>query len=258
MWKTGEENGCGKRVRKTDVENGCGKRVRKTGEENGCGKRVWKTDVKNGCGKRVFRLGKRIFQLGKRVRKTVFSDSENGCGKRVSRFGKRIFQLGKRMRKTGAEKIAENGFPDSENGFSNSENKKIRLGFEESQLGIDEVCQQKGVVLKNFYYFDEWRQVDAYCNRFWPSLLISLRNLYVSTTWKTLTIIAAVVIFILTLVQTIYTGKYPLQTMSQKEQISLYPSPIRHAVQWLGNITRDPGSNSVESMWCYSDHGLAT
>ncbi|KAJ9567515.1 LOW QUALITY PROTEIN: hypothetical protein OSB04_003481 [Centaurea solstitialis] len=108
MWKTGEENGCGKRVRKTDVENGCGKRVRKTDVENGCGKRVWKTGAENGCGKRVFRLGKRIFQLGKRVRKTVFSDSENGCGKRVSRFGKRIFQLGKRMRKT--------VFSDSENG----------------------------------------------------------------------------------------------------------------------------------------------
>ncbi|KAJ9567514.1 LOW QUALITY PROTEIN: hypothetical protein OSB04_003480 [Centaurea solstitialis] len=151
MWKTGEENGCGKRVRKTDVENGCGKRVRKTDVENGCGKRV--------CGKRVRKTGAEnefsdsengfsnsengcaengLFRFGKRVRKTGFPIRKTDFPTRKTDAENSLFRFGKRARKTGAGKIAENGFPDSENGFSNSENKKIRLGFEESQLGIDE------------------------------------------------------------------------------------------------------------------------
>lgn len=68
---------------------------------------------------------------------------------------------------------------------------------------FNNICN--GVVLGDFYYSDEWRQLDDYCNRFWPSILISLRRLYKSTTWKTLTVIAAVILFSLTLIQTIYT-----------------------------------------------------
>ncbi|KAJ9559457.1 hypothetical protein OSB04_014071 [Centaurea solstitialis] len=155
MWKTDVENGCGKRVRKTDVENGCGKRVRKTDVENGCGKRVRKTDVENGCGKRVWKTDvengceKRVRKTSFPTRKTDFPTRKTGAENGLFRFGKRVRKTGFPIRKTdfptrktdaenGAEKIAENGFPDSENGFSNSENKKIRLGFEESQLGIDE------------------------------------------------------------------------------------------------------------------------
>lgn len=67
---------------------------------------------------------------------------------------------------------------------------------------FNNICN--GVVLRDFYYSNEWGQLDDYCNRFWPSILISLRRLYKSTTWKTLTVIAAVVIFALTLLQTIY------------------------------------------------------
>ncbi|KAI3781650.1 hypothetical protein L2E82_11670 [Cichorium intybus] len=68
---------------------------------------------------------------------------------------------------------------------------------------FNNICN--GVVLRDFYYSEEWTKLDEYCNRFWPSILISLRRLYRSTTWKTLTVIAAVILFVLTLLQTIYT-----------------------------------------------------
>lgn len=70
---------------------------------------------------------------------------------------------------------------------------------------FNNICN--GVVLRDFYYSEEWTKLDEYCNRFWPSILISLRRLFRSTTWKTLTVIAAVILFVLTLLQTIYTVK---------------------------------------------------
>ncbi|KAI3676293.1 hypothetical protein L1987_85898 [Smallanthus sonchifolius] len=78
------------------------------------------------------------------------------------------------------------------------------LGASEDVTSLfNNICN--GVVLRDFYYTDEWRKLDEYCNQFWPSILISLRRLYRSTTWKTLTVIAAMIIFAVTLFQTIYT-----------------------------------------------------
>ncbi|KAJ0835264.1 hypothetical protein HanRHA438_Chr16g0753201 [Helianthus annuus] len=78
------------------------------------------------------------------------------------------------------------------------------LGASEDVTNLfNNICN--GVVLRDFYYTDEWRKLDKYCNQFWPSILISLRRIYRSTTWKTLTVIAALIIFCLTLVQTIFT-----------------------------------------------------
>lgn len=82
---------------------------------------------------------------------------------------------------------------------------------------FNDIC--KGVVLRDFYYAEELEQLDAYCDNYWTSILISciyvlvssgqsLRRLYRSTTWKTLTVIGAMMLFTLTLVQTIYTVKY--------------------------------------------------
>ncbi|KAL4572357.1 hypothetical protein LXL04_019130 [Taraxacum kok-saghyz] len=68
---------------------------------------------------------------------------------------------------------------------------------------FNNICN--GVVLRDFYYTEEWKQLDDHCNRFWPSILISLRRIYRSTTWKTLTVIGAAILFTLTSLQTIYT-----------------------------------------------------
>ncbi|XP_042753763.1 UPF0481 protein At3g47200 isoform X2 [Lactuca sativa] len=54
---------------------------------------------------------------------------------------------------------------------------------------FNNIC--KGIVVRDFYYTEEWKRLDEYCNRFWPSMLVSLRRLYRSTTWKTLTVIGA-------------------------------------------------------------------
>ncbi|KAI3676297.1 hypothetical protein L1987_85902 [Smallanthus sonchifolius] len=62
------------------------------------------------------------------------------------------------------------------------------LGASEDVTSLfNNICN--GVVLRDFYYTDEWRKLDEYCNQFWPSILISLRCLYRSTTWKTLTVL---------------------------------------------------------------------
>ncbi|CAI9298624.1 unnamed protein product [Lactuca saligna] len=57
---------------------------------------------------------------------------------------------------------------------------------------FNNICN--GVVLRDFYYTEEWKRLDEYCNRCWPSILIALRRLYRSTTWKTLTVIAAMIL----------------------------------------------------------------
>ncbi|GJV81624.1 putative UPF0481 protein [Tanacetum coccineum] len=68
---------------------------------------------------------------------------------------------------------------------------------------FNNICN--GVVLRDFYYTEQWSKLDEYCNHFGPRILISLRRLYKSTTWKTLTVIVALIIFSLTLLQTVYT-----------------------------------------------------
>ncbi|CAI9298623.1 unnamed protein product [Lactuca saligna] len=60
-----------------------------------------------------------------------------------------------------------------------------KLGAIEDVTNLfNNIC--KGVVLREFYYTEEWRQLDRYCKRFRPSILILLNRLYRSTTWKTL------------------------------------------------------------------------
>nr|XP_043619861.1 UPF0481 protein At3g47200-like [Erigeron canadensis] len=85
---------------------------------------------------------------------------------------------------------------------------KHNLGAREDITNLfNNICN--AVVLRDFYYADEWKKLDAYCKRFWPRILISLSHLYKSTTWKTLTVIAAMAIFALTLLQTINDVRNP-------------------------------------------------
>ncbi|KAL8196722.1 hypothetical protein R6Q57_024565 [Mikania cordata] len=76
------------------------------------------------------------------------------------------------------------------------------LGASEDVTNLfNNICN--GVVSGNIYYTKEWTQLIEHCNGCWPSMLIWLRRLYKSTTWKTLTVVAAILIFFITLIQVI-------------------------------------------------------
>ncbi|XP_019055180.1 PREDICTED: UPF0481 protein At3g47200-like [Nelumbo nucifera] len=57
----------------------------------------------------------------------------------------------------------------------------------------------------NFYYKGLSQQVNAYCRRRWPRWKVSLKRNYLNTPWAILSIVAAVVLLILTFLQTLYT-----------------------------------------------------
>ncbi|KAK2980227.1 hypothetical protein RJ640_018334 [Escallonia rubra] len=58
---------------------------------------------------------------------------------------------------------------------------------------------------KNFFFFSQWKQVDDYYNRPWPRRLASLRRNYFSNPWTGISVIAALILFALTVVQTVYS-----------------------------------------------------
>ncbi|KAJ9548766.1 hypothetical protein OSB04_021309 [Centaurea solstitialis] len=65
----------------------------------------------------------------------------------------------------------------------------------------------KQVVLTQFYYIKQWEQLDTYMNAYWPKRIAQLRRTYFSSPWSFIALIAGIVLFALTIVQTIFTIK---------------------------------------------------
>ncbi|KAD3067703.1 hypothetical protein E3N88_35583 [Mikania micrantha] len=77
------------------------------------------------------------------------------------------------------------------------------LGASEDVTNLfNNICN--GVVPGNIYYTEEWTKLNEYCHGYWPSMWIWLRRLYRSTKWKTITVIAAMLIFLMTLFEIIH------------------------------------------------------
>ncbi|PWA85518.1 hypothetical protein CTI12_AA149090 [Artemisia annua] len=76
---------------------------------------------------------------------------------------------------------------------------------EEAANIINNIC--KGVPFADFYYEDEWKQMDDYYNAYWPKLFAELRRKYFSNPWSIIAVIAGIVLFVLTVVQTVYGVK---------------------------------------------------
>ncbi|KAL7614079.1 hypothetical protein Lser_V15G05637 [Lactuca serriola] len=70
---------------------------------------------------------------------------------------------------------------------------------------INNICQD--VAIDDFYYHQEWQDLDTYYNSYWPNAAAGLKRRYFSSPWTIIALIAAIVLFVLTLVQTIYTIK---------------------------------------------------
>ncbi|XP_023739066.1 UPF0481 protein At3g47200 [Lactuca sativa] len=70
---------------------------------------------------------------------------------------------------------------------------------------INSICQD--VSLDGFYYHQEWEDLDTYYKSCWPNAAAALKRKYFSSPWTIIALFAAIVLFVLTLVQTIYTVK---------------------------------------------------
>ncbi|CAH1435969.1 unnamed protein product [Lactuca virosa] len=70
---------------------------------------------------------------------------------------------------------------------------------------INNICQD--VSLDGFYYHQEWEDLDTYYKSCWPNAAAALKRKYFSSPWTIIALFAAIVLFVLTLVQTIYTVK---------------------------------------------------
>ncbi|PWA51342.1 hypothetical protein CTI12_AA464070 [Artemisia annua] len=68
---------------------------------------------------------------------------------------------------------------------------------------INEIC--KHISLTDFYYTQEFKQMDSYYNGYWPKNIARLRRTYFSSPWNAIALFAAFILFSLTVVQTVFT-----------------------------------------------------
>ncbi|XP_023739074.1 putative UPF0481 protein At3g02645 [Lactuca sativa] len=72
---------------------------------------------------------------------------------------------------------------------------------------INSICQY--VSLSGFYYHQEWEDLDTYYKSCWPNAAAALKRKYFGSPWSIIALFAAIVLFVLTLVQTVYTINHP-------------------------------------------------
>ncbi|GKD54460.1 putative UPF0481 protein [Tanacetum coccineum] len=70
---------------------------------------------------------------------------------------------------------------------------------------INKIC--KNMIVKEFYYTDEFKEMDKYYNALWPKHIARLRRVYFNNQWSAIALLAAIILFTLAVVQTIYAIK---------------------------------------------------
>ncbi|GKB63790.1 putative UPF0481 protein [Tanacetum coccineum] len=68
---------------------------------------------------------------------------------------------------------------------------------------INKIC--KNMFVTDFYYTEEFKQMDTYYNGYWPKNIARLRRVYFNNPWNSIAVLAAIILFTLTVVQTVYT-----------------------------------------------------
>ncbi|KAJ0702126.1 hypothetical protein HanPI659440_Chr14g0525841 [Helianthus annuus] len=77
--------------------------------------------------------------------------------------------------------------------------------YEEAANMINRICKE--VVPKHFYYTKEWEQLDKHFKDYWPKKIVKLKRTYFHSPWSIIALFAGIVLFILALLQTIFTIK---------------------------------------------------
>ncbi|GKC55569.1 putative UPF0481 protein [Tanacetum coccineum] len=70
---------------------------------------------------------------------------------------------------------------------------------------INNIC--KNITITEFYYTQEFKEIDKYYNRYWPKNIARLRRVYFNNPWNAIALVAAIILFSLTVVQTVYAIK---------------------------------------------------
>ncbi|PWA99651.1 hypothetical protein CTI12_AA004180 [Artemisia annua] len=68
---------------------------------------------------------------------------------------------------------------------------------------LKNICKE--TVILDFFYHEEWEKLDKYYNSYWPKHIAGLKRTYFNNPWNMIALFAGIVLFILTLVQTIFT-----------------------------------------------------
>lgn len=80
----------------------------------------------------------------------------------------------------------------------------LGTGEDASNL-FNNLCKE--VILGEFYFSQQWKQVDHYCKLYWPSCIASMRRTYFSSPWSSpwsgISVVAALILFAFTGIQTI-------------------------------------------------------
>ncbi|MFS7902322.1 hypothetical protein Hanom_Chr01g00009991 [Helianthus anomalus] len=84
---------------------------------------------------------------------------------------------------------------------------------EEAANMISGICKE--VAWVDFFYVKQWKTINMYCNGYWPKHITRMRSIYFSSPWNMIALLAGIILFALTVVQTIFTIK-SAQWRSQK------------------------------------------
>ncbi|GKB35230.1 putative UPF0481 protein [Tanacetum coccineum] len=70
---------------------------------------------------------------------------------------------------------------------------------------INKIC--KNMIATNFCYTQEFKEIDKYYNALWPKHIAWLRRACFNNPWNAIALLAAIILFSLTVVQTVYAIK---------------------------------------------------
>ncbi|KAM0014651.1 hypothetical protein Hdeb2414_s0034g00726231 [Helianthus debilis subsp. tardiflorus] len=74
---------------------------------------------------------------------------------------------------------------------------------EEAANMINRICKE--VFPEHFFYTEQWEQLDIHFNSYWPRKIVKLKRTYFSSPWSIIALFAGIILFVLTVVQTIFT-----------------------------------------------------
>ncbi|PWA37095.1 hypothetical protein CTI12_AA593740 [Artemisia annua] len=78
---------------------------------------------------------------------------------------------------------------------------------EEAANMLNSICKE--VAWLHIGHDEHWKKLDTYCNGYWPKNIARLRRTYFSNPWSIIALIAGMVLFALTVIQTFFTIKPP-------------------------------------------------
>ncbi|KAI3809868.1 hypothetical protein L1987_19471 [Smallanthus sonchifolius] len=68
---------------------------------------------------------------------------------------------------------------------------------------INSICKE--VAYRDFFYSEQWKELDRHYNGYWSKNIAWLRGTYFNNPWNFIALLAGIVLFTLTIVQTIFT-----------------------------------------------------